>query len=48
MPQKLLRYVFRLADGSYNYTKNIPAGLRELLGKDTLYRQLGNSHKEAM
>ena len=26
----------------------MPVGLRKLLGKDTIYRQLGNSYKEAM
>ena len=48
MPQKLPRYVFRRANGSYRYKRNVPVGLRKLLGKDTIYRQLGNSHKEAM
>ena len=48
MPQKLPRYVFRCANGSYRYKRNLPVGLRKLLGKDTIYRQLGNSYKEAM
>ena len=48
VPQKLPRYVFRRANGSYRYKRNVPVGLRKLLGKDTIYRQLGNSHKEAM
>ncbi|XXK36091.1 hypothetical protein ACMAY8_07695 [Rhodobacteraceae bacterium nBUS_22] len=48
MPQKLPRYVFRRANGSYRYKRNVPVGLRKLLGKDTIYRQLGNSYKEAM
>ena len=48
MPQKLPRYVFRRANGSYRYKRNVPVGLQKLLGKDTIYRQLGNSYKEAM
>jgi len=48
MTQKLPRYVFRRANGSYRYKRNVPVGLRKLLGKDTIYRQLGNSYKEAM
>ena len=48
MPQKLPRYVFRRANGFSRYRRNVPVGLRKLLGKDTIYRQLGNSHKEAM
>ena len=41
MPQKLPRYVFRRANGSYRYKRNVPKRLRHLIGKDTLYRQLG-------
>ena len=48
MPQKLPRYVFRRANGSYRYKRNVPKRLRHLIGKDTLYRQLGESYSEAM
>ena len=48
MPQKLPKYVFRRGNGSYRYKRNVPVGLRKLLEKDTIYRQLGNSYKEAM
>ena len=48
VPQKLPRYVFRRANGSFRYKRNVPKHLRVLLGKDTLYRQLGDSYREAM
>ena len=48
MPQKLPRYVFRRANGSYRYKRNVPKRLRHLIGKDTLYRQPGQSYSEAM
>ena len=48
MPQKLPRYVFCRANGSYRYKRNVPKRLRQLIGKDTLYRQLGESYSEAM
>ena len=48
MPLKLPRYVFRRANGSYRYKRNVPLHLRALIGKATLYRQLGDSYKEAM
>ena len=41
VPLKLARYVFRRANGSFRYKRNVPLRLRVLLGKDTLYRQLG-------
>jgi hypothetical protein len=47
-PLKLPRYVFRRANGSFRYKRNVPLRLRVLLGKDTLYRQLGDSYREAM
>ena len=47
-PQLLTRYVFRHTNGSYRYKRNVQVGLRKLLGKDTIYRQLENSYKEAM
>ena len=45
---KLPAYVFRRANGSYRYKRNVPKKLRPLIGKDTLYRQLGESYAEAM
>ena len=46
--QKLPRYVFRRPNGSFRYKRNVPKRLVGLLGKKTLYRQLGNSYAEAM
>ena len=48
MPPKLPRYVFRRANGSFRYKRNVPKNLRPLIGKATLYRQLGDSYREAM
>lgn len=45
---KLPRYVFRRANGSYRYKRNVPKDLRPLIRKDTLYRQLGNSYADAL
>ena len=45
---KLPPYVFRRPNGSYRYKRNVPKKLRLLIGKDTLYRQLGDSYAEAM
>ena len=45
---KLPAYVFRRQNGSYRYKRNVPKKLRPLIGKDTLYRQLGDSYSEAM
>ena len=45
---KLPVHVFRRQNGSYRYKKNVPKKLRHLIGKDTLYRQLGESYSEAM
>ena len=45
---KLPAYVFRRSNGSYRYKRNVPKKLRHLIGKDTLYRQLGDSYAEAM
>jgi hypothetical protein len=39
---------FRRQNGSYRYKRNVPKKLRHLIGKDTLYRQLGESYSEAM
>ena len=48
MAPKLPKYVFRRANGSYRYKRNVPKHLQVLLGKSTLYRQLGDSYQEAM
>ena len=40
--------MFRRANGSYRYKRNVPKRLRHLIGKDTLYRQLGESYSEAI
>jgi integrase len=45
---KLPAYVFRRPNGSYRYKRNVPKKLREVVGKATLYRQLGESYAEAM
>ena len=45
---KLPAYVFRRANGSYRYKRNVPKKLVGLIGKVTLYRQLGESYAEAM
>ena len=45
---KLPAYVFRRANGSYRYKRNVPKKLVGLIGKATLYRQLGESYAEAM
>ena len=45
---KLPAYVFRRQNGSYRYKRNVPKKLRHLIGKDTLYRQLGESDSAAM
>jgi len=45
---KLPSYVFRRANGSYRYKRNVPKKLKSLIGKDTLYRQLGEGYAEAM
>lgn len=45
---KLPRYVFRRANGSYRYKRNVPKDLIRLLGKKTIYRQLGSTYSEAM
>ena len=45
---KLPRYVFRRVNGSFRYKRNVPKELRAIFGKDTLYRQLGNTVAEAL
>ncbi|UYP67355.1 tyrosine-type recombinase/integrase [Thalassobacter stenotrophicus] len=45
---KLPRYVFRRANGSYRYKRNVPKVLRQVIPKATVYRQLGESYDEAI
>ena len=45
---KLPMYVFKRANGSYRYKRNVPKDLREVIAKATVYRQLGNTYAEAM
>ena len=45
---KLPRYVFRRANGSYRYKRNVPKALRQVIPKATIYRQLGDSYDEAI
>ena len=45
---KLPKYVFRRASGSYRYKRNVPAALREVIPKATVYRQLGTTYDEAI
>jgi len=45
---KLPAYMFSRPNGSYRYKRNVPKKLVNLLGKQTLYRQLGNTYAEAM
>ena len=48
MPLKLPRYVFRRANGSYRYKRNVPKDLRRAIPKATVYRQLGSTYDEAI
>ena len=45
---KLPMYVFKRANGSYRYKRNVPKDLREVIAKATVYRQLGNTYADAM
>ena len=45
---KLPMYVFKRANGSYRYKRNVPKDLREVIAKATVYLQLGNTYGEAM
>ena len=45
---KLPSYVFRRANDSYRYKRNVPKKIVSLIGKATLYRQLGETYAEAM
>lgn len=46
--RKLPKYVFRRANGSYRYKRNVPKELRAVIPKATVYRQLGASYDEAI
>lgn len=48
MVEKLPKYVFRRANGTYRYKRNVPKALRRIIPKATLYRQLGSSYQEAL
>jgi len=45
---RLPRYVFTRPNGSFRYKRNVPKKLINILGKKTLYRQLGTSYAAAM
>jgi hypothetical protein len=48
IPLKLPRYMFRRANGSFRYKRNVPKDLRTLIPKATVYRQLGNTYQDAL
>lgn len=48
MAEKLPRYVFRRANGTYRYKRNVPNDLRTVIPKATLYRQLGTTYQDAL
>ena len=48
MPLKLPRYVFRRANGSFRYKRNVPKDLRTVIPTATVYRQLGNTYQDAL
>ena len=48
MPLKLPRYMFRRANGSFRYKRNVPKDLRKVIPKATVYRQLGNTYHDAL
>jgi len=48
MPLKLPRYMFRRANGSFRYKRNVPKDLRTMIHKATVYRQLGNIYQDAL
>jgi hypothetical protein len=48
MPLKLPRYMFRRANGSFRYKRNVPKDLRTMIPKATVYRQLGNTYQDAL
>jgi hypothetical protein len=48
MPLNLPRYMFRRANGSFRYKRNVPKDLRTVIPKATVYRQLGNTYQDAL
>ena len=45
---RLPRYVFKRANGTFRYKRNVPKELRDVILKDTVYRQLGRTYQDAM
>ena len=45
---RLPRYVFKRANGTFRYKRNVPLELRTVIPKATVYRQLGRTYQEAM
>ena len=45
---RLPRYVFKRANGTFRYKRNVPTELRTVIPKATVYRQLGRTYQEAM
>ena len=45
---RLPRYVFKRANGTFRYKRNVPKELRTVIPKATVYRQLGRTYQEAM
>jgi hypothetical protein len=43
MPLNLPRYMFRRANGSFRYKRNVPKDLRTVIPKATVYWQLANT-----
>jgi len=48
MPLKLPSYMFRRANGSFRYKRNVPKDLRTVIPKATVYLQLGNTYQDAL
>jgi hypothetical protein len=48
MPLNLPRYMFRRANGSFRYKRNVPKDLRTVIPMATVYRQLGNTYQDAL
>jgi hypothetical protein len=40
--------MFRRANGSFRYKRNVPKDLRTVIPKATIYRQLGNTYQDAL
>ena len=49
MAIRLPRYMFRRANGSFRYKRNVPKDLRTVIPTATVYRQqLGNTYQNAL